>query len=80
VGEGRAYCFLPLPVITGLLPHLNSFWELSSNRRDLWKGDDMGSEASKIKGQWNTILKKHVVAPGKHCLARQSLRSSSSPK
>jgi sacsin len=61
--EGRAYCFLPLPVITGLLPHLNSFWELSSNRRDLWKGDDMGSEASKIKGQWNTILKKHVVAP-----------------
>lgn len=61
--EGRAYCFLPLPVITGLLPHLNSFWELSSNRRDLWKGDNMGSEASKIRGQWNTILKQHVVAP-----------------
>jgi sacsin len=68
--EGRAYCFLPLPVITGLLPHLNSFWELSSNRRDLWKGDNMGSEASKIRGQWNTILKQHVVAPGKMSPAR----------
>jgi hypothetical protein len=33
---GRAYCFLPLPVHTGLPVHVNAFFELSSNRRDIW--------------------------------------------
>lgn len=30
--SGKAYCFLPLPVQTGLPLHLNAFFELSSNR------------------------------------------------
>eukprot|EP00967_Tisochrysis_lutea_P136754 scaffold244336_cov18-Tisochrysis_lutea.AAC.3 len=34
--RGRAYCFLPLPVLTGLPVHVNAFFELSSNRRDIW--------------------------------------------
>jgi hypothetical protein len=30
--QGRAYCFLPLPVSTGLPVHINGYFELSSNR------------------------------------------------
>jgi hypothetical protein len=29
---GRVYCFLPLPVSTGLPVHINGYFELSSNR------------------------------------------------
>jgi sacsin len=35
-GGGQAFCFLPLPVRTGLPVHVNAFFELSSNRRDIW--------------------------------------------
>ena len=35
--EGLAYCFLPLPVQTGLPVMINGFFELSSNRRDVWQ-------------------------------------------
>ena len=35
-GSGNAFCFLPLPVDTGLPVHVNGFFELSSNRRDIW--------------------------------------------
>ena len=38
---GRAFCFLPLPVQTGFPVHVNAFFELSANRRDVWSGDDM---------------------------------------
>lgn len=31
--RGAAYCFLPLPVVTGLPIHVNGYFELSSNRR-----------------------------------------------
>eukprot|EP00456_Euglypha_rotunda_P014004 TRINITY_DN14329_c0_g1_i1.p1 TRINITY_DN14329_c0_g1~~TRINITY_DN14329_c0_g1_i1.p1 ORF type:complete len:126 (+),score=18.13 TRINITY_DN14329_c0_g1_i1:41-379(+) len=33
---GSAFCFLPLPILTGLPIHVNGYFELSSNRRDLW--------------------------------------------
>lgn len=32
--RGAAYCFLPLPVQTGLPVHVNGYFELSSNRRE----------------------------------------------
>jgi sacsin len=42
VRAGLAYCFLPLPVQTGLPVMCNGFFELSSNRRDVWQaGVDM---------------------------------------
>ena len=41
---GSAYCFLPLPVKTGLPVHVNGYFELSSNRRDVWWGDDMAGD------------------------------------
>ena len=34
---GQAFCFLPLPVSTQLPVHVNAYWELSSNRRDIWR-------------------------------------------
>ena len=34
--QGMAACFLPLPVATGLPVHVNGYFELSSNRRDIW--------------------------------------------
>lgn len=36
--RGQAFCFLPLPVRTGLPVHVNGYFELSSNRRDIWYG------------------------------------------
>ena len=38
ISSGRAFCFLPLPIYTGMPPrvHINGYFELSSNRRDIW--------------------------------------------
>ncbi len=38
---GRAFCFLPLPIATGLPLHVNGYFELSSNRRDIWCGGEL---------------------------------------
>ena len=39
--SGKAFCFLPLPCGTGMPVHVNGYFELSSNRRDIWFGQDM---------------------------------------
>lgn len=49
--EGAAYCFLPLPVKTDLPVHVNGYFELSSNRRDVWWGDDMAGDG-KARADW----------------------------
>ena len=36
--RGQAFCFLPLPVDSGLPVFVNGYFELSSNRRDIWAG------------------------------------------
>ncbi|KAF5829451.1 hypothetical protein DUNSADRAFT_16062 [Dunaliella salina] len=59
--RGRAYCFLPLPALTGLPVHVNAFFELSSNRRDIWYGADM-SGLGAARAQWNASLLRHVAA------------------
>ncbi|KAK9808692.1 hypothetical protein WJX72_002029 [[Myrmecia] bisecta] len=59
---GSAFCFLPLPVQTGLPVHVNSFFELSSNRRDIWYGSDMAG-AGQLRSDWNVCLLNEVVAP-----------------
>lgn len=41
VNTGRAFCFLPLPVKTGLTVQINGYFEVSSNRRGIWYGADM---------------------------------------
>ncbi|XP_027359772.1 sacsin [Abrus precatorius] len=60
--EGRAFCFLPLPICTGLPAHVNAYFELSSNRRDIWFGSDMTGGGRK-RSDWNIYLLENVVAP-----------------
>lgn len=59
---GRAFCFLPLPVRVGLPVHINGYFELSSNRRDIWHGDDMTGDG-KLRSEWNASLLSDAVAP-----------------
>ena len=63
---GRAFTFLPLPVKTGLPVHVNAYFELSSNRRDIWFGGDMAGGGA-ARSEWNQALLSKVVAP---CYAR----------
>jgi len=60
--DGRAFCFLPLPVITSLPVHVNAYFELSSNRRDIWFGNDMAG-GGRIRSEWNICLLEDVIAP-----------------
>ena len=60
--QGRAFCFLPLPMYTGLPAHINAYFELSSNRRDIWFGNDMAGGGKK-RSDWNLYLLEDVVAP-----------------
>ena len=50
-GSGRAFCFLPLPVRTGLPVHVNGYFELSSNRRDVWYVFHLSVFPTYIRGQ-----------------------------
>ncbi|KAJ6929572.1 hypothetical protein NC652_013451 [Populus alba x Populus x berolinensis] len=59
---GRAFCFLPLPVRTGLNVQVNGYFEVSSNRRGIWYGADM-DRSGKIRSIWNRLLLEDVVAP-----------------
>ena len=61
-GIGTAYCFLPLPECTRLPVHVNGYFELSSNRRGLWWGDDMAGDG-RARADWNRSLIADVVAP-----------------
>ena len=49
--SGRAFCFLPLPVRTGLPVHVNGYFELSSNRRDVWYVFSLSVFPTYIRGQ-----------------------------
>ena len=55
-----AYCFLPLPVYTGLPVHVNGHFALDSSRRNLWHDTDQNSPLTK----WNNFMKISVLAPG----------------
>ena len=56
---GRAFCFLPLPLATGLPCHVNGCFALTSNRRGLWIDDadrQLGDAHHLRKAQWNRLL------------------------
>ena len=56
--EHKAYCFLPLPVETGLPVHINGNFALDhETRRNLWTDKN---DHSRI--DWNKSLIKHVIA------------------
>ena len=62
VSSGNAYCFLPLPVQTQLPIHVNGYFELSSNRRDVWSGSDMAGDG-KARAEWNESIVQAIAAP-----------------
>lgn len=61
--SGAAYCFLPLPIQTGLPVMVNGFFELSSNRRDIWQESvDMTGDGS-TRAKWNESILRDIIAP-----------------
>ena len=63
-----AYCFLPLPIYTGLPVHINGHFALDSSRRNLWHDTDQSSPLTK----WNNFMKMSVLAPGYAMLIYQA--------
>ena len=55
----RAFCFLPLPIETGLPVHVNGQFVLDKSRRNLWR--DEGGQGQRT--QWNNFIKNHVLGP-----------------
>ncbi|XP_074873858.1 sacsin-like [Carettochelys insculpta] len=51
--EGCVFCFLPLPIASGLPMHLHGAFAVLSNRKGLWD--------STAKGEWNLALLRDVV-------------------
>ncbi|XP_052100068.1 sacsin-like isoform X2 [Mytilus californianus] len=57
--NGKAFCFLPLPVETGLPVHVNGHFALDHEaRRNLWTDDKEGYRLS-----WNKYLMEDVIVP-----------------
>ena len=54
----KVFCFLPLPVETGLPVHVNGHFSLDNARRNLWQ-EENGKDP---RYQWNEFLKLQVVA------------------
>ncbi|XP_067026066.1 sacsin-like isoform X2 [Acropora muricata] len=53
----KAFCFLPLPLKTGLPVHVNGHFCLDSARRNLWCDEkDEG-----FRSQWNNFMKKKIL-------------------
>lgn len=70
---GKAYCFLPLPVLTGLPVHVNGYFELSANRRDIWWGEDMTGDGG-LRSEWNRVLIGTVIAPSYTSLIKHATK------
>ncbi|XP_060112712.1 sacsin-like [Heteronotia binoei] len=51
--EGRVFCFLPLPIESGLPLHITAAFAVLSNRKGLWDSTE--------KGQWNRALLRDSV-------------------
>lgn len=75
--DGRAFCFLPLPISTGLPVHVNAYFELSSNRRDIWVGSDMMGGGKK-RSEWNMCLLENAIAPA-YCHLLEKVASELGP-
>ncbi|XP_073710989.1 sacsin-like [Misgurnus anguillicaudatus] len=50
---GQAFCFLPLPITTGLPVHVNGTFAVTSSRKALWERG--------VKSEWNKALLKDAV-------------------
>ncbi len=61
--SGRAFCFLPMPIKTSLPFHVNGFFQVLSNRRDIWRSETAGDS----RKMWNDALIRDVITA---CLSR----------
>ncbi|XP_015193140.2 sacsin-like [Lepisosteus oculatus] len=50
---GQVFCFLPLAIHSGLPVHINGFFCVTSNRKNLWN--------TGMKGEWNRALLQDTV-------------------
>ena len=60
--RGRAYCYLPLPVVTGLPVHVNGVFALHSDRRQLSRVTEDDKTSSSPRVDWNNALLEDAVA------------------
>ncbi|XP_065903891.1 sacsin-like [Dysidea avara] len=58
--KGECFCFLPLNIETGLPVHVSSNFAVTTNRRGIWKADDVGTATKETN--WNKLLMESVVA------------------
>lgn len=65
--SGRAFCFLPLPLLSGLPVHVNACFALTSNRRGLWTAEEGSATLSEQqharKAKWNALLCTDALPP-----------------
>ena len=59
--SGRAFCFLPLPVTTGLPLHIHGYFDLNSSRDGISTVEGRTGQ-SEIGPQWNRLLVQHVIS------------------
>ena len=57
--EGECFCYLPLHIKTGLPVHVSSNFAVMTNRRALWKADNLSSATG--ESDWNKMLMQTVV-------------------
>jgi len=63
LSAGQTFCFLPLPPKINIPAHINGYFELAQNRREIWYGADIQGETSAIRVDWNISLIRDVIAP-----------------
>ena len=64
--EGQVFCFLPLPVESGLPVHVNGHFILNSTRRELWKCSDISTRDD--RSRWNDNLVQALASSYAHFL------------
>ena len=57
--KGECFCYLPLHIETGLPVHVSSNFAVTTNRRGLWKADDI--KTATTESNWNKTLMISVV-------------------
>ena len=66
--QGQVFCFLPLPLYSGLPVHINGHFILNSTRRNLWTSTD--PERKDDKSHWNQNILQAIASSYAHFLER----------
>ena len=66
--RGQVFCFLPLPLYSGLPVHINGHFILNSTRRNLWTSTDPEREDN--KSHWNRNILQAIASSYAHFLQR----------